>query len=301
MTSMASMPQLLRDGWLRVRRAASVAMLAWLALGQAAASEASDPGQVDYQFGVAAYLPPVRMSQLYGPMASAFSKALDRPVRFRTATTFGRYFAQQRAGNYEIALVHAMFYVAAVDEQGYVPLARMIEPFKGLVVVLDRSPARSLADLRGKVIATPPAYLPTVHLVRRVMRDQGFEPSRDFKFESFRSVESCLHQLVIGAAAACVCPPFALRGVEQALQVRFRTVAESPGIPNLTFVAHKRVPDAERRRLLETIVGWRDDPDGRRLVGAIGSSGFVEAHDADFDEVRQMMKSLDTPWRPSED
>jgi len=98
-----------------------------------------------------------------------------------------------------------------------------------------------------------------------------------------------------------VCPPLALRGVEQTLQVRFRTVVESPGIPNLTFIVHKRVPEDERRRLLETIVGWRDDPEGRRLVGAIGSSGFVEARDADFDDVRQMIKHLDTPWRPSED
>jgi phosphonate transport system substrate-binding protein len=278
-----------------------VALLTGLVLGQAGAAEAPGPDRGDYRFGVAAYLPPVRMGQLYGPMASAFSKALDHPVRFRTATTFGRYFEQQKAGDYEIALVHAMFYVAAVDEQGYLPVARMVEPFKGLIVVLDQSPVRSLDDLRGQVIATPPAYLPTVHLARRVMRERGFEPSRDFKFESFRSVESCLHQVLIGAAAACVCPPFALRGVEQTFQVRFRTVVESPGIPNLTFVVHKRVPEAERRRLLETIVGWRDDPEGRRMVGAIGSSGFVEAHDADFDEVRQMMKHLDMPWRPSED
>lgn len=110
-----------------------------------------------------------------------------------------------------------------------------------------------------------------------------------------------MRQLDGPMAAACICPPFALRRVEVPLQVRYRTVIESPGIPDLTFVVHKRVPQNERRRLLETIVGWRDDPAGRRLVAAIGTRGFVEARDTDFNDVRQMMKHLDTPWRPSED
>jgi phosphonate transport system substrate-binding protein len=252
-----------------------------------------------YVFGVAAYLPPVRMDQLYSPMASAFAEVLGRPVHFRTARTFDHYFEVQRAGGYDIALVHAMFYVAAVDEQGYFPLARMVEPFKGLVVVLEQSPARMLADLRGKTIATPPEYLPTVHLVRRLMREDGYDPASDFEFKGFRSVQSCLHQVVIGAAAACICPPFALPDVEKALQVRFRAVAESQGIPNLTFIAHKRVPKSERKRLREAIVNWSKEPRGQKLIAAIGSRGFVEARDSDYDDARRMMRDLGTSWRPA--
>ncbi|MDP3701112.1 MAG: phosphate/phosphite/phosphonate ABC transporter substrate-binding protein [Hylemonella sp.] len=253
----------------------------------------------ELRFSVAPYLSPARMEELYTPMAAQFGQELGQPVSFRTSSTFDRYFEQVTAGGMDFTLLHAFFYVEAVDKYGYLPIARMKEPFQGLLVVLDQSPVRTLGDLRGKPIATPPEYLPTVHLVRRVMREQRFSPDKDFAMRSFRSVESCLQQVVIGEAQACICPPFALPGAEARFKVKFRTIVESPPIPNLTFVAHPRVPAAERERLRKVILGWSNSEEGRRLNASIGSGGFVEARDAEFDGVRSLMKGLDLPWLPT--
>lgn len=253
----------------------------------------------DLRFGVAAYLSAPRMERLYAPMAMAFGRTLQKPVVFRTSSTFARYFDRLTEGSYDITLVHALFYVEAVDNYDYVPIARMIEPFKGLVVVLEQSPVRSIDDLLGQTIATPPDYLPTVLLVRRTLRQSQLDPDRDVTLKSFKSVESCLQQLVIGEAAACICPPFALPGAERRMQVRFRTVLESPSIPNLTFVAHSRVPQPERQRLRDAIVGWSDNEEGRRLLRSIGTRGFVEARDPEYEAVRRLMEEFDRAWLPS--
>jgi phosphonate transport system substrate-binding protein len=269
-------------------------LLAGLGAGTVLAHPAAE-----LRFSVAPYLSPARMEELYTPMAAHFSKELGLPVSFRTSSTFDRYFEQLTLGSVDFTLLHAFFYVEAVDRLGYVPLARMKEPFKGLLVVLDQSPVRNLSDLKGKTIATPPEFLPTVHLVRRIMRDNRLRPDEDFVLRSFRSVESCLQQLVIGEAQACICPPFAIPGAQARFNVKFRTVVESPGIPNLTFVAHPRVPAAQRRQIQSAILGWSSTEAGRQLVANIGTAGFVEVQDGEFSDVRRLMRSLDQPWLPT--
>jgi phosphonate transport system substrate-binding protein len=277
------------------RRHLQSCLLGLAALASAVAS--AQPAEL--RFSVAPYLSPARMDELYTPIAVALSRSVGQPVVFRTSSTFDRYYEQVVAGNMDLTLLHAFFYVVAVDQHGYLPIARMNEPFKGVLVVLDQSPVKALADLKGKTIATPPEFLPTVHLIRKVMRDQKLDPARDFTLRSFRSVESCLQQLVIGEAAACICPPFALPGAEAQFKVKFRTVAESQPIPNLTFVVSPRVPAADRNRLREAILRLNDSEDGRGLIRSLGTRSFVEVRDAEFDGVRRLMKTLDTPWQPS--
>jgi phosphonate transport system substrate-binding protein len=269
-----------------------------LLAGLGAASAQVQPA-AELRFSVAPYLSPARMEELYSSMAAQLTRELAQPVSFRTSSTFDRYFEQLTLGSMDFSLTHAFFYVEAVDRLGYVPLARMKEPFKGLLVVLDQSPVRNLADLKGKTIATPPEYLPTVHLVRRIMRDNRLRPDEDFVLRSFRSVESCLQQVVIGEAQGCICPPFAIPGAQARFNVKFRTIVESPGIPNLTFVAHPRVPAAQRRQIQAAILGLSDTEAGRQLQASIGTGGFVEVQDAEFNDVRRLMRSLDLPWLPT--
>jgi len=177
-------------GLLLTTRRALLALLTCCLAWALPAPQAVAADSAELRFSVAPYLSPARMEELYTPMATALTQALGRPVVFRTASTFDRYYEQVAGASMDFTLLHAFFYVVAVDQYGYLPVARMREPFKGLLVVLDQSPVRTLADLRGQTIATPPEYLPTVHLIRRTMRDNKFDPSKDFVLRSFRSVES---------------------------------------------------------------------------------------------------------------
>jgi len=62
----------------------------------------------------------------------------------------------------------------------------MKKPFVSLIVVLDSSPIKSIEDLRGKTIATPPAYVPVVHMARKALIKEGIIPGKDVTLKAFK-------------------------------------------------------------------------------------------------------------------
>ena len=107
--------------------------------------------------------------------------------------------------------------------------------------------------------------------------------------KAFRSVDSCFQQVIIGAASACVAPPFAPAVIEVKMQVRLRVLLETPSIPNLSIVVHSRVPETDRELLKQTILSWSDSASGKSLLNGMKTRRFVVAADAEYDVVRTMV------------
>jgi phosphonate transport system substrate-binding protein len=279
--------------WRRTKRlwALLAGVLAWVSL----------PVQADegYTLGVFPYFSASRLEQIYAPAASDLSHSLGRPVTFRTTSTFSTFFLRLKEQAYDIALIQPMYYVPAVDEFGYLPLARMQEPFKALIIVPEGSPIHTVTDLRGKTIATPPAYVPVVHLAKKALRDHGLEPGRDVKLEDFKSVDACLQQTLIGNTQACVAPPFASIAFQKSTGAKLRTLLETMTLPNLSLVVHRRVPPAERQRILAAVLNWKDSAAGQAVLDSMHTKGFVAATDADYQPVRDFVATLHEPWLPS--
>ncbi len=262
-----------------------------------AAARAADPAPTapageerPYKFGVFPYFSPLRLEAIYAPIGQAIGEAVGRPVRFRTASRFDLFFKNLEAGKYDVALIQPFWYVPAVDRFGYLPLARIQEPLRAMIVVLDEGPIRTLEDLRGTTLATPPHKGPVTRLVTDALREQGLLPGRDLVLKSYKSVDSCVQQVAIGEADACVSGHLVTGLIEDMLQVRLRVLMETRGIPNLSFVVHSRVPEEDRARLHEAIIGWDATDAGRALLKGMGANRFVTSRDSDFDVVRAMLR-----------
>lgn len=253
-----------------------------------------------FKMGIVPYFSPSRLEQIYVPAAAQLANEIDHPVVFRTSSSFDKYFAQLKAQAYDIALVHSLFYVPAVDEFGYLPLARLKEPFSAVVVVPEDSRVRSVEDLRDQVIATPPTYLPAVHLAKKALRDRGLVRAKNVRFTETRSVDACLQQALAGEAQACVAPPFMAKAFQAATGVRLRVVLTSAELPSLVFVAHRRIPEEVRHRVRAALLAWNDTDAGRAVLKNINTAALVPAADEDFDGVRAFVRSLDEPWLPSD-
>lgn len=254
----------------------------------------AESGRV-YKFGVFPYLTPLRLEAIYAPVGANLSQALGRPVHFRTSSQFEIFFSKLEAQHYDIALIQPFWYAPAVDRFGYLPLARMEEPFVSLIMTLDESPLRSVDDLRGKTIATPPVFVPVVHMAKQALKEKGLTPGRDIELKAFKSVDSCFQQVLIGSASACVSPPFAPPVIEEKLGIKLRTLMTTAGIPNLTFIVHSRVPPKDRLSLQNAILSWGEDEIGARLLKRIKTRRFVPAHDVEYDAVRALIKGIQKP------
>lgn len=257
---------------------------------QVFASGNSDSGE--YKFGVFPYLSAARMDNIYAPVSAELSKKLNHKVKFRTSSTFKKFLTKLKAEYYDIALIQPFWYPIAVDKKGYIPLLKMEEPFVSLIMTLSDSKIRSIEDLRGKIIATPPAFVPVVHMARRALITKGIVPGKDVIFKAFKSVDSCFQQVLIGKASACVAPPFAPAVFEKAMNIKLRTLLKSTGIPNLALVIHPRVPDQIRLKINKIIMSWSQDNKGKKLLNSMQTKQFVPIIDKDYDVVRQFIKEI---------
>lgn len=246
----------------------------------------------EYKFGVFPYLSAVRMDTIYSPVSDELTQKLKHKVKFRTSSTFKKFLGKLKGEYYDFALIQPFWYPVAVDKKGYLPLLRMKEPFVSLIMVLDNSQIKTVDDLRGKVIATPPAFVPVVHMARRALLKKGIVPGKHVTFKTFKSVDSCFQQVLIGKASACVAPPFAPAVFENHMNIKLRTVLKSSGIPNLALVIHPRVAKKDRLIISQSISSWHNTKNGRKLLTDMQTKQFLPIIDKEYDVVRKFLKEI---------
>ncbi|HHJ16061.1 MAG TPA: phosphate/phosphite/phosphonate ABC transporter substrate-binding protein [Gammaproteobacteria bacterium] len=252
----------------------------------------NNPQAIEYRFGVFPYLSAVRLEEIYAPVSAELARESGLDIHFRTSSTFERFFTRLKQQHYDIALIQPFWYPPAVDKFGYLPLVRMEEPLSSLIMVLEDSPLQTVADLKGTVIATPPAFVPVVHMARRALLEAGLVPDRDVQLRAFKSVDSCFQQLLIGTASACIAPPFAPAVIMEKMNVRLRVLLETPSIPNLSVVVHSRLPLEQREQLKDIFLSWDRNTPGQKLLKTIKTRAFVPAVDAEYDAVRTFLRDI---------
>ena len=245
-----------------------------------------------YKFGVIPYLSAARMETIYAPVSAELSRSLGHKVNFRTASRHYRFFNNLEQQRYDIALIQPFWYPPAVDRFGYLPLVRMQEPFTSQIMVPDGSPLHNVNDLRGKIIATPPASVPVVHMARRALKEIGLIPGKDVQLKAFKSVDSCFQQVLIGAADACITPPFAVAVIEEKMNLQLRPLLKTTSIPNLSIVVHKRLPAEVREQLKQIFLSWQPNNTGKDLLNRMKTQGFVPAIDKEYDVVRTFLREI---------
>lgn len=265
-----------------------VLLVSTIPVTHAADKSAKDEGI--YTLAVFPHLATGHIENIYARVAERFSRALGRPVRFRTKPTFADFTAELRRESYDIALIQPFDYVLAHDKHNYLPLARRGEPLSGQIAVMPDSEFKTLADLKRKTIALPPEDSAVSHLVRFSLLKVGINPDTDVALKHHRSHDSCLQQLLIGEVQACGTAAYPLRFFEDKWGVKFRVLASTDTIPHTLFVVHRRVPSEHRDKLLQEILSWSETEDGRELLKYGALKPFLPATDKEYGIVREYFK-----------
>jgi ABC-type phosphate/phosphonate transport system substrate-binding protein len=247
-----------------------------------------------YRLGVFPYLPALTIDRLYGPVAEAFSLELDRLVKLRTRSTFEHFADAIAEESYDIIFVHPFLYVEAVDQYGYLPLARLEQPLNAVLVAAAEGGATGLEDLVGEVIGLPPKLAAVSHLIKAALIDAGLRPGLDVGIRHFRNKASCLQAAMAGGVAACGVPSFVFSQVESFGRHALKTIFAAPPVRHFAFAAHSRMPEEERARLKALILSWNDRESGE-MVATLGlEQGFAPIDDGDYDSVRLQRSQLQT-------
>jgi ABC-type phosphate/phosphonate transport system substrate-binding protein len=248
----------------------------------------------EFLLGVGPFLPPERLELTFAHMATRFSEALHRGVRFQTSTTFERFTENVLAEEYDFALLPPFLYVQ-LDPGSYVPLARAPGVLRGEFVTLESSPVEKLNDLRGKTVAIAPQHSGMEYLARHTLLERGLDPDEDITVRYFESALSCLQQLPAATAAACVTHSIARERFEEELGTPFKVIAETVGIQHGPLAAHCRVPEQERDVIRKLLMTWAEDPGNRLPVSGAQVPSMVPVDPGDYDAVIKIWRDVKRP------
>lgn len=272
---------------LAVRLLIAALLTGMLPGGAHGAGDANEVRQA-YRFGVFPHLPPSRLEHVYLPMALDFRRALGRDIEFRASGSFERFSERLAAETYDIVLLQPFDYVWAHDQHGYLPIAHRSEELTSIIIVKNDSAIQSLDDLRGKVIANPPENAAVSFLTRQALRSAGLHPGKDVTLRYVRSHYSCFQKVLIGKADACGTARQSMRLAEPQIKNGFRIIYETPPIPQVLFAVHARVPERDRERIRDTVLGWATSRGGQKILAQGSMSPFVPASDDEYDSVRDI-------------
>lgn len=251
----------------------------------------SQESAASYRLGIFPYMAPRQTVELFGPVAASMQDALKYPVRLESAATFPDFTRELAAGRYDIAHIQPFDYPDAVEKYGYLPIARLDAPLAARLVVRDDSPIQKLEDLRGTILALPPASSAIARMALRALHDHQLVPGRDIEVRHFGSHDSCLQQVWTGAAGACGTSQAPILVFEKRMQASLRPIYDTPALPHTLFVVHRRVPAVHRIKLQALITGWDQNEAGLAMLKNLGFPALVVPKPAEY----AVMRNYDPP------
>lgn len=265
----------------------ALAVLSLLAISSGINASSS---QKEYIMGVFPHWPPRELEKVYSPMAADISKAIGKPVIFRTSSTYRKFMENLDKQVFDIAFVQPFDYIRIADKYGYKPLATRHEKLSAIIVTKQDSPLTNIKDLKNKTISLPPTVAAVSHLITDHIYNNHLTPGKNIKLSYHRSHVSCMQQVLIGTSDACGTAAPALRFFEHKMKVTLKIISRSKAIPHTLFTIHPRVPKKEKQKIQARILQWAKTDAGKKLLARGRMKPLRAIQDSEYDIVRRMAK-----------
>ena len=261
----------------------ALALQAWPAgAGAAAAGEATR----SYSFGVVPQQSAAELARAWIPLFNVLSEAAGFGLRFATAPTIPAFEQRLAAGEYDFAYMNPYHYTVFSQKPGYRALAREKDRrLRGIVVVRQDSPLRTLADLAQREIAYPaPASFAATVLVRAELERQGIVTTPRF----VGSHESVYLNVARGLHPAGGGIPRTLQSMEPEVRNQLRVLASTREYTPHAIAAHPRVPATAVQALARALLAADSTPRGKAALAGVGMTALTGAQDSDWADVRSL-------------
>jgi len=214
--------------------------------------------------------------EAWGPFVQRLSRDVGVSITLQVFDSRERFEAELFAGLPDFAFGNPYHSILAHERVGYVALVRDDSaPLVGVIVVREDSPIRTVQDLMGKTIAFPDPHAMAASLYIRALLSE----THRLKFEPLYvgTHENVYRSVYLGRADAGGGVCRTLESEEPELRSQLRVVFETPGVPPHPLIAHPRVPEALRQKLVAAILRMSEDADGKKLLDGVQLSQPVAA------------------------
>jgi ABC-type phosphate/phosphonate transport system substrate-binding protein len=180
----------------------------------------------------------------------------------------------------------------AVRDFGYVPVVSAKEPYRTLFIVVQHSPVKTLADVKGRTILTPDHYSDIWRAANAMLRDNKIDMRRE-TVRSMRdqaaigwSLENGFFDVGVVNSTSGVGRSWAKNGG--------RIVAGSRDQINMPMIASPKLSGTQLERLRAAMVGLESTEAGQAILKKIGMpAGFKETPRQAFIDFLAWLGELD--------
>lgn len=235
--------------------------------------------------------------RLNEPLRIYLEKRLGIPVELVVGANYAATGEALRFGRLDIAYLGPVTYILQSRRTRLEPFSRpshaVVGPtFQAVVIVPKDSPAKSLADLKGKEIAFgDPASTSGTWVPRYQLLEAGLVSGRDYTLRVLGA-----HDAV---ALAVANKKVAAGGLSMPIYQRLikegkldgnavRVLAESPAIPEYMWTFRQGLDPAFREEIRKAFISVNDPG----ALDVFRAEAFIPASDADVDRVRGWIEAL---------
>ena len=262
---------------------------------------------VPLRVAVAAVISPKGTVESYAPLLDYLGQKLNRPVELVQRRTYLEVNDLIERGEVDLAFVCTSAYIVGSNDFGMellvAPQVQGQTVYHAYLIVPFDSPARDLADLKGKVFAfTDPISLTGRAYPTALVQQLGFSPEAFFSRTFFtyshdEAIYAVANGLADGASVDSLVFDYALSR-DPSLAQKVKVIHQSPpfGIPPV--VVNPNLRPQIKADLQALLLEMHQDPAGQAALSAIGIERFVTIDDSAYVAARSLIQEVPLPGLP---
>jgi phosphonate transport system substrate-binding protein len=235
--------------------------------------------------------------RLNEPLRAYLEKRLGLPVELVVGADYAATSEALRFGRLDIAYLGPVTYILQSRRAKLQPFARPSHPvvgptFQAAVIVRADSPAKTLADLRGKEIAFgDPASTSGTWVPRYQLLEAGLVAGRDYTLRVLGAHDAVAFAVARGRAdAGGLSLPIYQRLLREGKidAGATRVLAASPAIPEYMWTFREGLDPAFRETIRKAFIEVTDPA----ALGVFNAEAFIASTDSDVDRVRNWIEAI---------
>lgn len=259
----------------------------------------SQPPQADQKkhmlFSVHPLQNPQLLHEKFEPLMVYLSNHIPGVVfDLETSNDYADFERKLREGRADFALPNP-YHAALSRDWGYHVVAKMgnDDLFRGVFIVRKDSPIKTVADVRGKVVAYPaPTALAAAMMPQLYLQKNGLDVLTEVKNQYVGTHNSSimnayLRQSDISATWPVAWSAFVKANPKEAADLR--VIWQTPKLIQNAIVARKDVPVDIRDQVVSLLTTLQAEPAGQKILSDIDTVNFVPANDQDYEVVKQFL------------
>lgn len=237
-------------------------------------------------FGVLNQQSPQMTAERWNPILQYLGEATGLGFQLKMGANVLETDAMMRQSEFDIMLTNHNF---QKEFDGlYKVIARLGgKPVNGTIAVLDSSPLKKLADLKGKRVAYPSSEAFLAYAVpKAALASAGIKEVEVFAGNQ----EGAIAQLAAGLVDAAAVNSRSLSQYAERRRLVVRGIYTSEPYFDLAIIIHPRVPRAQAQAIQKALLAMSSDHKGAEILAKSQLPGFEPANEKDYDNVRKVYR-----------